>query len=194
MYVRPKLTCVSFFLCFFLNLSLRHGAHSVDPKCWLIDLLDLGVTWVRASGWIAKFHPNLSSLNAQLRVVLHYTPIIASHGSALGLQWNNSLYRFHPSELSISSSDQCIPEVTTKKAYIHQNCPFIHLTSTYETGRLQKAKKAISPQAKVTKKAMLKPCNNQTKPQPYPTLPQCHKIFTPGPNLPKRARPHPSWY
>jgi len=32
-----------------------------------------------------------------------------------------------------------------KLAYIHQNCPYIHLTSTYETGRLQKAKKAISP-------------------------------------------------
>ncbi len=48
-------------------------------------------------------------------------------------------------------------------------------------------KKPFSPQAKVTKKAMLKPCNNQTKPQPYPTLPQYHKIFTPGPNLLKKG-------
>ena len=61
----------------------------------------------------------------------------------------------------------------------------------YPWGKI--AKKAIFPQAKVTKKAMLKPCNNQTKPQPYPTLPQCHKIFTPGP-LPKKALPHPFWY
>ena len=37
----------------------------------------------------------------------------------------------------------------------------------YPWGKI--AKKAIFPQAKVTKKAMLKPCNNQTKPQPYPT-------------------------
>ena len=35
---------------------------------------------------------------------------------------------------------------------------------------------AIFPQAKVTKKAMLKPCNNQTKPQPYPTLPYPNAI------------------
>ena len=36
------------------HFFLRHDAHSVDPKCWLIDLLDLDVTWVRASGWIPE--------------------------------------------------------------------------------------------------------------------------------------------
>ena len=33
---------------------LRHGVHGVDPKCWLVDLTDLGIKWVIASGWIPE--------------------------------------------------------------------------------------------------------------------------------------------
>ena len=33
---------------------LRHGDHGVDPKCWLVDLTDLGIKWVIASGWIPE--------------------------------------------------------------------------------------------------------------------------------------------
>ena len=33
---------------------LRHGAHGIDPKCWLVDLTDLGIIWPTASGWIPK--------------------------------------------------------------------------------------------------------------------------------------------
>ena len=50
----PSFTQIGLYFLF----CLRRGSHSVRGlyffKCWLIDLSDLGVTWVRASGWIPE--------------------------------------------------------------------------------------------------------------------------------------------
>ena len=53
----------------------------------------------------------------------------------------------------------------------------------------KRPKKPFPPKPKLPRK----PCWNPAiiKPNPNPILPQCHKIFTPGPNLPKK-RPYPT--
>ena len=49
--VAPKTDQSFSLLCWWY---LRHGDHGVDPKCWLVDLSDLGIKWVIASGWIPE--------------------------------------------------------------------------------------------------------------------------------------------